>query len=247
MRTPGKAALSILIATAASIAVAPVAGASHPRPSLAPSVRASLVPAYNQCTATNRTHGPPLGSPSCSPPVQSSSSVTVGTQDANGAPANSAGSVRVAALPGAPGGPEDSDARFVAAISDVRCKAGTTACGSANAADGPDYTGELQAGAIIRITDHFNGTSSAGGTDPGTLVDLPLPVNMSCTPTVDTGTGGTCSVNTTFDAVVPTDMVRDGKRAVIELDQLLVRDGGPDGVVNTSPNALFAVQGYFVP
>jgi hypothetical protein len=34
---------------------------------------------------------------------------------------------------------------------------------------------------------------------------------------------------------------------VIEISQPLVRDGGPDGVMNTSPNTLFAVQGYFVP
>jgi hypothetical protein len=218
------------------------AGASHPRPTAAPAVRAALVPAHQQCTATNRTHGPPLDSPSCNPPVPASSSVAVGD-----APPGMIGTFKLAAVEGVPGPPEDSDARFVVSITDVRCAAGTTACGSANSAGGPDYTGELQAGFIIRVTDHFNGPSPGGGTDPGTVIDLPLPVNMPCTATPSTTIGGTCSVNTTFDTVVPTDMVRDGRRAVIEIGQPLVRDGGSDGVMSTSPNTLFAVQGYFVP
>jgi hypothetical protein len=247
MRTAARAALALGLATFAAILPPQAANASHPRPSAASSVRVSLVPAYNQCTATNRTHGPPLGSPSCSPPVQSSASVTVGTTDANGAAASSVGTLRVTTLAGAPGPPEDSDARFVASITDVRCKAATTACGSSNAAGGADYTGQLQAGAIIRVTDHFNGTSAAGGSDPATVVDLPLPVNMACTATGSTGIGGSCTVNTTFDAVIPNDMVLDGKRAVVAIQQLLVRDGGPDGVMNTSPNTLFAVQGLFAP
>jgi hypothetical protein len=157
------------------------------------------------------------------------------------------GSFKLGVIEGVPGPPEDSDAKFIASITDVRCKAGTTACGTANAAGGPDYTGELQAGVIIRVTDHFNAPSPGGGSDPGTVVDLPLPVNMPCTATPSTSIGAACSVNTTFDTVVPTDMVRDGKRAVVAIGQPLVRDGGPDGVMNTSPNTLFAVQGYFVP
>ena len=38
---------------------------------------ASLVPAYNQCTSPNRTHGPSLAHPSCNPPSQASDNVTV--------------------------------------------------------------------------------------------------------------------------------------------------------------------------
>ena len=65
---------------------------------------------------------------------------------------------------------------ITANITDVRCKAGTTACGAANAADGADYTGGLQGNATIRITDHFNAVAAGGGTDPATVVDIPYPI-----------------------------------------------------------------------
>jgi hypothetical protein len=41
--------------------------------------------------------------------------------------------------------------------------------------------------------------------------------------------------------------VKDTKRAVVEIAQLQVIDGGPDGVVATAPNKLFGVQGIFIP
>ena len=59
-------------------------------------------------------------------------------------------------LAGTPGPPDDSDVKLTANSTDIRCKAGMAACGSANAADGADYTGELEGNAQIRITDHFN-------------------------------------------------------------------------------------------
>jgi hypothetical protein len=60
-------------------------------------------------------------------------------------------------------------------------------------------------------------------------------------------------VSTTANAVVggpgpwadPT--VKDTKRAVVEISQLQIFDGGTDGVVATSPNTLFEVQGIFIP
>src|SRR5688572_9338293 len=91
--------------------------ATHPRPKGATPVRVSLVPAFNACTAPNRTHGPPLAFPSCSPPAQSSAYLTVGTPDANGAAANSAGFFRLDVHPGA----TDNISTGVE-ISDVRCK-----------------------------------------------------------------------------------------------------------------------------
>jgi hypothetical protein len=40
-----------------------------------------------------------------------------------------------------------------------------------------------------------------------------------------------------------------GQRVVIELTQIKVKDGGPDGIVSTQPeeSTLFAVQGVFIP
>src|SRR4051794_25693189 len=85
--------ISLLLAGAAitvlALAIVQGAGATHVRPQGATPLRASIVPAYKACAAPgNRTHGAPLASPSCNPPVQTSNSLTVGSPDANGAAAN---------------------------------------------------------------------------------------------------------------------------------------------------------------
>ncbi len=238
--------LALALGALGVMLMASVANATHPRPKGASPLQASLVPAYNQCSAANRTHGPPLAFPSCNPPVQSSNAITVGSPDANGAPANAVASIRLVVVIGVPGPPEDSDVKIIANSTDIRCKAGTAACGSANAADGADYTGEVQGSATIRITDHFNAVAPGGGTDAATVVDIPFPVNAGCTATAATTIGSTCATNTTANAVVP-GAVKDGKRAIVEIGQLQILDGGPDGVVATTPNTLFQVQGIFIP
>ena len=70
--------LTLAVAALFIMVVAEFASATHPRPKGATPFRVSIVPAYNQCAAPNRTHGPPLAFPSCNPPVQSSSSLTIG-------------------------------------------------------------------------------------------------------------------------------------------------------------------------
>ena len=237
---------ALAVAALVMMVMASMASATHPRPKGATPLRASMVPAYNACTAPNRTHGPPLAFPSCNPPVQTSTAVTVGTPDANGAPANSVGFVKLDVKVGVPGPPEDSDVLISASISDVRCKAGTTACGAANAADGADYTGELQGNATIRITDHWNAVAPGGGPDTATVVDIPFPVAATCANTASTAEGGLCTSNTSANAVVP-GSVLDGKRAIVEVGQITITDGGPDGVNATTPNTLFEVQGIFIP
>jgi hypothetical protein len=222
--------------------VVQVAIATHPVPKGATPVRVSLVPAYEKCTSPNRTHGPPLAFRSCSPPVQTSDFLTVGTPDANGAAAKSVGFVRVRVLVGTPGPPDDSAVQITANITDVRCKTGVSACGNANAQGGPDYTGELEGNATIRVTDHYNGPDR---TEAATVVDLPLPFNLSCASTADTSIGATCVVPTTTCLECPPP--KEGVRTVAEITQLQIRDGGADGVIATQDNTLFMVQGIFIP
>ena len=238
--------LAAAFAAVGMMIIASVASATHPRPKGATPLRVSVVPAFNACTAPNRTHGPPLAFPSCNPPVQSSASITVGTPDANGAAANAEASVKLEVIVGAPGPPDDSDVAITSSGTDIRCKAGTTACGAANAADGADYTGAIQGNATIRITDHFNAVAAGGGTDPGTVVDIPFPVGAACASTASTAIGSTCTAVTSANATVP-GAVKDGKRAIVEVGQITITDGGPDGVVATTPNTLFGVQGIFIP
>jgi hypothetical protein len=224
--------------------VAQVAGATHPRPKAASPLRVSLVPAYQQCTASNRTHGPPLAFPSCNPPAQASSFVTVGTPDANTAAANSIGYVMLKVSLTA-----SDNLTVTGRVTDVRCKPGTSAsvCSSANAAGGPDYSGELQVDMTVRVTDHFNAVSPGGGTDPATVIDIPSPANMFCAGTADTSTGGECNIVTGPCPPGGCSSIRDGDRTVAGVSQIRLLDGGADGIMSTTPNGLFGVQGLFIP
>lgn len=197
--------------------------AAFARPKGATPLRATLVPAFNQCLSPNRTHGAPLSSGSCAPPVQSSGQLTVGTPDANGAAANSSGYALYTVL--------TSDVRLTAQITDVRLKS-TLA----------DYTGELQVNSSAQVTDKLNGPSS----DEPATGSTNFPVTIPCSATSDTTVGSTCSITTTFNAVRPGAIVA-GVRSIWQLGDVKVFDGGPDGVASTAPNTLFERQGVFAP
>jgi hypothetical protein len=206
--------------------------AGYPRPAGASPLRVSLVPAYQQCSAPDRTHGPPLAFPSCSSPDQASPNLTVGTPDANGLGANSLGMVRLGTIVGSPSTPGDqADVKVDVSITDVR-ETGTFA----------DYAGELEQVTNLRITDRANGT----GNESATVQDTPLSATVPCTATPEAARGSTCSISTSMDALVP-GSVPEGKRSIWALGQVQVFDGGPDGVAATAGNSLFAVQGVFVP
>jgi hypothetical protein len=221
------------------------ASATHPRPAGASPVYTWFVPAYRQCVAPTATHGAPLAFPSCKPPLQASAYLTVGTGDSNGAPANSIGHLLLSVQPGTPGPPEDADVVAMIQFKDVRCKPATSpgVCPVANAADGPDYTGNVQVTFVNRITDHYNGPTL---TDAATIVDIPFPVNATCAATSSASVGATCSADTSLNALVP-GAIKEEQRMSWELGQVQVIDGGPDGNIATGDNTLFAVQGVFVP
>jgi hypothetical protein len=207
---------------------------AYPTPKGASPLRASLVPAYEECTNPNRTHGEPLDSPSCNPPVQESGHLTVGTRDANGRVANSIGYVRFAVRPGDPltTSEDEADVALDFKVTDVR-----------NKGDLLDYTGELEATTVVRITDRDNGAGSAAGT----VADSPYAFTVPCSATTDTSVGSTCSLTTTADSLVPGTM-KEGMRSIWEFGQLAVLDGGTDGLASTGDgNTLFARQGVFVP
>jgi hypothetical protein len=209
---------------------------AYARPKGATPTYASLVPAYRQCGASNRQHGPPLAFSSCASPTQESSQLTVGSPDSNGRVANSIGFMRFDVVPGNPATPADeADVAAILSITDVRRQA-----------DLADYTGELQANVTVRITDRNNSASPGGGNTSATAVDFAFPVNASCAATTDASIGGLCAATTSFDAIVP-GAIKEGKRAIWQLGQVEVSDGGSDGLVGTNPNTVFARQGIFVP
>ena len=205
---------------------------SYVRPKGATPTRLSLVPASQACTAPNRTHGPPLAFGSCNPPQRASSYLTVGTPDANGLPTRSSGSLTADVVVGIPATQTDeADLLLSVTFTDVRL-----------ASDLTDYAGELSAQFLVRRTDKesqpFNST-------PGTMIDRTFSFDATCAPTAGPE-GATCTAQTSADALVPST-VQEGRRAIWELGQGRVYDGGPDGDAATSDNTLFAVGGVFVP
>jgi hypothetical protein len=234
--------VAIVAALGTVLVSAQLSSATHVRPKGATPFRTPIVPAFKACAAPgNRTHGAPLAFPSCAPPVQTSNSLTVGTPDNNGAATNSVSFVLLKVK-----GTSPEDVLITSSGTDVRCKAGVSpaVCSSANAADGPDYSGQLQGNAQIRISDHYNGP---GLNEAATVIDIPFPVTATCANTPDTAVGGLCGVNTSANAVVP-GSVKDLQRGVVELQQIQINDGGTDGQVNTTAdNTLFGVQGIFIP
>jgi glucose/arabinose dehydrogenase len=217
---------------------------NYARPQGATPLYTPLVPAQQACASPNREHAPPLSHQSCFPPAQTSGSLTVGTPDANAAPANSTGSVRLRVC--APTGCPGIDVQISASLTDVRCKPGVSTCAGVNAdGGGNDYSGQVQVRINHRITDKDNNAPS-GGSTAATGVETPFNVTVPCATTVDTGIGGNCALTTTANTISP-GAVKTGMRAIWEVNTMQVFDGGPDGVVSTAPNTLFATQGIFVP
>jgi dipeptidyl aminopeptidase/acylaminoacyl peptidase len=179
-----------------------------------------LVPAYRSCSAPNRAHGSPLAFGSCAPPAQASSHLTLGTPDANGHPAATIGTVRYRVATG--------DVKIDVNVTGVLTQ-GTLA----------PYGGELALDNALRLTDRDN-TPNPGGPGPGTVQDTSFPVTVPCA-------AGACSVATTANAVAPGAVIA-GKRAIWQLGQVQVYDGGSDGLASTTAdNTLFMDQGVFVP
>ncbi len=131
-----------------------------------------------------------------------------------------------------------ADVLITISTTDVRCQVAETACGSPNDADGPDYTGELLTNASLRITDQANGSA--------TVQDIGFPVDVPCSATPSGfATGGVCAISTSANAVVP-GSVHTGKRAIWQLGQVQVYDGGASGVAGSSDATLFLDEGVFV-
>jgi hypothetical protein len=199
----------------------------YPRAKAASPIEVTLVPAYQPCTAPNRTHGPPLAFGSCGPPALSSDKATFGTPDSNGRPVKGHGRVRYVAF--------GADVRMTFELHDVYNSSSLT-----------DYSGDLRLRSTLRITDKRN-TPHPGGPGAATVSDTTLAANVPCVATADTTTGASCELNTTAGALVP-GIVTPGARTVWELGQVQVEDGGADGVgTTTGDNTLLATQGVFVP
>jgi hypothetical protein len=240
----------LLSAGLAALCLLPAAAqATHPRPKAAAPMRLSLVAAQSQCTAPNRTHGPPLAFPSCGPPAQTSGQATMGTPDAFGGAANFAGYFLIKVFVGVPGPPNDSDVGMNMRLDDVRCVPAGARCGDPNAAGPADYVGDTHFAFTVRLTDHWNASAPGGGIDAATVQDLPIEDSWfaPCAQTASTAAGSTCNMATSMNAFIP-GVIKDTKRTQYEVDDLRIYDGGADGNGDTTAdNTVFLRPGVFIP
>jgi Tol biopolymer transport system component len=194
-----------------------------------------LVPAYTRCTAPNRIHGPPLDDPSCSPPVQTSPYLTTGTPDANGRNPNWASYLHFKSVAGDPATVADeSKIKFSTRIKDVYYRSNMVR-----------YGGELRVEIRVRLTDRWN-TPHPGGPGPGTG-SFTLAWTVPCYKGSDPTRGANCVIGFPDDALLP-GLVKEKMRAIYQLEEIRVYDGGADSDGDTTAdNRLFAVPGIFVP
>jgi hypothetical protein len=200
---------------------------AFPGPRGATPMRLSLVPAYQQCTAPNSTHGAPLAYPSCTPPRRSPNvAVTLGVGDGTPPPAKSIGSLTMKVKRGAPGPPDDSDVLIQFTMTNVINS------------NGSDYTDKLGTRAMVRLTDRPGGIGA-------TTQDFPFEFEAPCTGTADATLGGTCEVATSADTVIP-GAIPESVRTLWALDRVHVYSMAA-GYPLADPDRLLAVQGIFVP
>jgi hypothetical protein len=213
------------------------------RPKGATPVRIPFVPAYNQCTgAGNRTHGPPLANPSCNPPVQSSTTLTIGSPDANGAAANFQGSMRYAVVTGNVSTPaNEADVVLTVSMADIRKKSDLT-----------DYTGKVLVTSDMAVSDKYNGTLL---NEPGTSQTVRLNIPVQCTATAVTTIGSDCNLGTSANTILP-GAVFELRRAIWDMGQIIVKDAGPNGTgygagcpptCGDGDETVFLREGIFIP
>jgi len=250
----GVAALGMLVTASSAFAL-------HARPKGASPLTFKLVPAFEACPGTtpiNGLHGAPLALPSCNPPTQLSSELTLrapervapyfGAADGTGQIILKVTCVSSISPPVENGDVppcnanvgDQEDVKISTTSTGIRCVGDPTGVGQQLCAGGVGaagagslYNGKVLGSSTIRITDHYNALSpNPPGTDCSDTT--------SCTATVadlpfDVGaqcTGGNCGYITSADAVV-TNTVQEQKRAVVELGQINIQDAGEDG--NLSP------------
>lgn len=215
--------LVIVLAVLAQGASARAAG--YPRPKGASPLNVSLVLAFDRCDAPTETHGASLAYPSCAPPTRT-------TKLGVGPNPQFTGRYSLSVITGFAGPPDDSDVAIAASVTDVRCLSAppTPDCGNLNRGTGPDYVGDLDARAFVRVTD-----MASGG--PATVEDFPLSLLLACIGTTSQDMGSACAGSTSMNALMP-GAVKDAQREILEVGQVRVLDD--DGNV-------YADQGVFVP
>jgi hypothetical protein len=225
----------------------------HARSKAATPAAFRLVPAFEECFGPNRTHGAPLAVPSCNPPIQSSTYLTMAAPDRL-APFNLSAdgtglvSFKVTCLnPGTttqvtgsnPAPPcndagDQIDVKVTVTLSGVRC-VGVASQGNCAGGAASLYNGKVLVDMPMRWTDHYNaiipnpaGADCSDTTSCAATADFPnIPIGLQCA-------SGSCNYATSADLTVPGSAL-EGKRASIELGEIQIQDAGLNGNLAAAP------------
>ena len=166
----------------------------------------------------------------CSSPQQESSELTVGTPDANGKTRRSRSGPC-----GGRSSPGIRQPRRTKPTCASRCRSGRPPPQRSRGLHGRAYGG---------ARDPLDGSRqrhcSRRRQQPGDHGRHPVPRADPCSATASPGVGSTCSVVTTIDAIIGAGAIKEGKRAIWEMGQVTVEDGGPDGVGRVPEHAVRA-------
>ena len=206
----------------------------YARPKGATPLWISLVPAYEPCTAPDRRHGGPLATtpaPRPSRPPTTSRSAPPTPTATPSSPRPGCSRRRASTTPQRPPSTRPTSARG----RDLRTCARSPTCS--------DYAGELRRTLHAHHRPRQQPLPRRRG--PGTTVDFDW-AYAAPAPTTDTTVGSHCFVPTTANSLVP-GAVPEHKKAIWQIGDVEVHDGGSDGLADTLDNTLFEVQGVFVP
>jgi hypothetical protein len=234
----------------AFLGAATEAFAVHARPKAGSPITIKLVPAFEECFGANMVHGAPLSVPSCNPPLQSSSYLTMNAPDRPApftSPANGTATLtmKVSCLtpgtttetgeaPACPATGDQIDVKMSFSAGDIRC-VGVAGQGSCTSGAGSLYNGKLLLDIVLRITDHYNGiVPNPAGADCSDTTSCPATTNFPVWPIGVQCTSGSCNYVTSVDLAVP-GAVPEAKRMVIEMGAVEVQDAGLNGNLTPAP------------
>jgi len=253
------------LALAASMAVSQAALAGHETVQSTKAMTGSVVPTYKTCVANDSGHAAPISFQSCAAGIatnDTSALITPQPYSTSGGGFTSSYSVSIVRPSNVFGAPDDTDVKVVDTSTGTLCENASlfivavrsTVCPSGSNAG---YSGNVIGESLLNTVDGNNCPTLACPAGSGTIHATVKPFTFSF---VVPCTSGNCNLTTSADAQFgsPYDATKDptinGKRADIEIKEVVVRDPGPNGTAGTAcplscgdgDETLAAAQGLFI-
>jgi len=253
-------AMSLVLGAFAAMAMAQAAFGAHERPAAAGvALRGSIVPVSNACTVPNRFHEAPVSFQSCGTTTSSDTSPLLQPTSGVG------GSTSVYYVKPVNLGTANVDIEVSSDANGVKCEGGpwgvpaspdpqTSGCNGTEL-----YNGRTLGESSIRASDHKNCPTAAcalgAGTQSATVVDFNFTFRIPCgnkaSPVL---AAGRCMILSSANTELP-GAVTNGDLSVIQIQSVVAKDPGPDGVAGsgcpllcgTGDEQLASQQGLYIP